>query len=112
MKFSALILAMIILVASVYPVSPKLMSSITAMSDCCLSKKHCDKKDHAAGKNNECPNGACNPFSICNCFPAVVAKYPALSHTLYPLSRARQFLFDENIYFNYHADCWHPPKTA
>ena len=113
MKIVAGILAIIILLTSMLPVSKQMMLSPN-VPQCVFSlHSHCKKANHSCSGNKKedaCPNGACNPFSICNCFPVVMTVIINAPLAYYHTAVKKIPLFDEPIYSAYNSECWHPPK--
>ena len=118
-KFAATILAAIILITSVYPVSKTSMLINTAQkktSACCHAvPKACKKAKHSSQKDNtgrQCDTGSCNPFSICNYFPVVTPVFPVSPVAYYIIVNNKWSHFNETIFPDYHSGCWHPPEIV
>jgi len=108
---------MVVLSASVYPVpSASMILKETAVKCFEIAGGHCTKATHSCSdksnkkSENDCPNGACNPFAICNCFPAIIAFYKDPDKIYYDIKERKPILGNEGIYSAYQASCWHPPE--
>ena len=118
MKFAAATLACVVLITSMYPVPKEYLSGFQTQSksqhQCCM-KQHmqCSKESEKEKKNSKsgCANNSCSPFSACNYYPVIPAfSYKVVSPKLI-FSGIKFVSFKADIFSNYYADIWHPPRT-
>jgi hypothetical protein len=121
MKFAAAILACIVLITSVYPVSKQFtithsIKNIHSDQYCMAAQhKHCTKTENKPEKNNpknDCPNGSCSPFSICNYFPVTEPIFSSAITPKFIIANNNFPLFVERIFSNYYAEFWHPQQLS
>ena len=118
MKFAAAILAFIILITSVYPVSKHSFQINSIQKDqprqCCIQKTLCSKTENNHEKNNskkDC-NSGCSPFLTCNYFPVTEPSgYPAITPK-YIIATSRFPIFEAHFSSDYFAEFWHPPQFS
>jgi hypothetical protein len=117
MKFAAAILAIVVFITSAFPVPKEYLTASTQSNTqhpCCMKQQmHCSKTEKQTKNNskNNCTNNSCSPFSACNYYPVTQPFFYRINAIKFIVINKFP-LFDENIFSNYFADIWHPPRVV